>query len=104
VQALAGRPLSFTKLTHDRSENRATFPTLATYTLRPCPFTLPRAKSYFWMSETSFLRALELDPSIREARHASGPGYTAEAIERVLGKPVEVYINYRHWRNGDPLA
>jgi hydroxymethylbilane synthase len=104
VQALAGRPLSFTKLTHERSGNRATFPTLATYTLRPRPFTLPRAKSYFWMSETSFLRALELDPSIREARHASGPGYTAEAIERVLGKPVAVYINYRHWRNGDPLA
>lgn len=104
LEALAGRQLHFTKLTHDRSANDGAFPLLATYRLKNRDFMPPRAESYFWMSETSFLRALELDPAIKEARHATGPGYTAKAIERVLGRPVEVYINYRHWKTGDPLG
>jgi hypothetical protein len=101
---LAGRATNFTKLTHDRSGNSQIFPLLATYHLEDQDFMLPWAESYFWMSETSFSRALELDPSIREAKHCAGPGFTAEAIERILGRPVEVYINYRHWKNGDPLG
>jgi hypothetical protein len=56
------------------------------------------------MIESSFRRAMDLDPSLRDANHASGPGFTAEAIERVLGRPVAVYINFRHWKNGDPLG
>lgn len=103
VDALAGRATKWTKLTHDRSANDGKFPLLATYSLKNRDFTVPKADHYFWMSESSFRRALELDPSIRDAHHASGPGFTAEAIERVLGRPIAVYINFRHWKNGDPL-
>lgn len=100
---MAGRPVNFTKLTHDRSGNDGIFPTLPTYHLEDQAITPPRAESYFWMSETQFSRAISLDPAIREARHAAGPGYTALAIEKILGRPIAVYINYRHWKNGDPL-
>jgi hydroxymethylbilane synthase len=100
---LLGRVPNFTKLSHDRSENTDLFPVLPTYRLTPRPFTLPAADSYFWMSETSFLRALELNPELKNAQHATGPGYTAAALEKVLGKPVSVYINYRHWREGSPF-
>jgi hydroxymethylbilane synthase len=104
IEALLGRSPNFTKLTHDRSENTGTFPVLATYRLENREFSPPQAESYFWMSETSFLRALELDPSLKNAKHACGPGYTAAALEKVLGKPVSVYINYRHWRDGNPFS
>lgn len=105
VESLCGRQPNFTKLTHDRSANDGAFPLLGTYRLRDRERVMPpRVNNYFWMSETAFRRALELDPSIREANHASGAGFTAEAIERVLGKPIGVYINFRHWKNGDPLG
>lgn len=103
LQALAGRATNFTKLTHDQSHHEGAFPALATYHLQPKGFVPPLAENYFWMSESSFLAALEARPEILGARHAAGPGYTAAAIEKILGRPVEVYINYRHWRNGDPL-
>ncbi len=103
IDALVGRTPNFTKLSHDQSENTAIFPILATYRLVPRAFDLPEADSYFWMSETSFLRALELYPELKNREHACGPGYTAAALEKVLGKPVSVYMNYRHWKDGNPL-
>lgn len=103
IEALLGKVPNFTKLSHDRSENTSVFPVLATYRLVPRDFALPEADSYFWMSETSFLRALELYPELRHRHHACGPGYTAAALEKVLGKPVSVYMNYRHWKEGNPL-
>lgn len=104
VDTLAGRPVRWTKLTHETSGNDGVFPNmLATYRLIPREdFTPPPADAYFWMSASTFERALELRPEIRNARHASGPGHTAAVIEKVLGRPGEVYINYRHWKDGDP--
>lgn len=106
VGALAGRPGNFTKLTHDRSENDGVFArSLATYRLAPREgFVPPVVDAYFWSSASAFGRALELKPEIRAAHHAAGPGHTASAIEKVLGRPVAVYINYRHWKDGDPCA
>jgi hydroxymethylbilane synthase len=108
MEALAGRPGRFTKLTHDRSEEDGTFPLLFTYRLLPKLLseqdTPPRVDYYFWMSASGFRRALELRPEIRSARHASGPGSTAKAIERILERPIDVYINYRHWKTGEPFG
>ncbi|MCO5142983.1 MAG: hydroxymethylbilane synthase [Oligoflexia bacterium] len=103
IDALLGRKAQFTKLSHDSSCNNAVFPVLPTYKLTPKEIHLPKVDAYFWMSETSFLRALEIYPNIRDAEHACGPGHTAAALEKVLGKPVSVYINYRHWKEGNPL-
>jgi hydroxymethylbilane synthase len=106
VNALAGRETTFTKLTHDQSGNDGVFPRmLATYRLVPREGVVPPVvDAYFWSSASTFQRALELKPEIRDANHAAGPGHTASAIEKVLGRPVAVYINYRHWKDGDPCA
>ncbi|RZA06804.1 MAG: hydroxymethylbilane synthase [Proteobacteria bacterium] len=106
VEALAGRAPNFTKLTHDRSGNDGVFPRmLATYRLVPREgFAPPVVDAYFWSSYSTFERALELNPKIRDASHATGPGHTAIAVEKALGRPVAVYINYRHWKDGDPCA
>jgi hydroxymethylbilane synthase len=105
ADALAGRPTHFTKLTHDGSDNDGIFPLLATYRLANKESAeVPNADAYFWMSASSLERALELRPEIRAARHACGPGHTAVALEKILEKPVDVYINYRHWKDGVACA
>ncbi len=104
VQALMNRPLQWTKLTHAASENKEQFPLLPTYLLEPKGQLPPQVESYFWMSASSFSWVLAEQPALKQARHACGPGHTAKTLERILGKPVEVYINYHHWRNGDPLG
>lgn len=102
--ALAGRPGRWTKLTHDRGRADGPISTMATYRLVPRDFDLPLVDDYFWMSASAFRRALEIRPEIRDRRHSSGPGHTPGLIEKVLGKPVAVYINYRHWNDGDPCV
>ncbi len=103
LTALLGETVSWTKLTHDQSGNDKTFPCLATYHLEPLGSVAPPPilHSYFWTSESLFRWAISLRPEIRQARHATGPGYTAEAIEKELGRGVDVYYNYAHWRTGN---
>jgi hydroxymethylbilane synthase len=103
LNALVGKEISWTKLTHDQSGNDRTFPTLATYRLEPLSVSPPPlVHAYFWPSESLFRWAVEKRPEIREAEHAAGPGYTSEAIEKELGRPIDVYYNYAHWKTGDP--
>ncbi|HEY8280539.1 MAG TPA: hydroxymethylbilane synthase [Bdellovibrionota bacterium] len=105
LKALVGRPVEWTKLTHEESGNTAQFRCLATYRLDPLPnIHPPLAHAYFWPSESLFRWALGKRPEIRSAMHASGPGYTAQAIEKELGRSIDVYYNYAHWRTGDPYA
>jgi len=102
VEALLNRLPRWTKLTHLASENASVFLSLATYRLVPLPVSrVPLAEAYFWPSESLFQWALAHRPEIREKKHAAGPGYTATAIEKVLGRPIDVYYNYSHWRTGD---
>jgi hydroxymethylbilane synthase len=102
LTALLGDEPSWTKLTHDQSGNDRHFRCLATYRLEPLAVTAPPVvSSYFWPSESLFRWAVGKRPEIREAEHAAGPGYTAEAIEKELGRKIDVYYNYAHWRTGD---
>jgi hydroxymethylbilane synthase len=94
--------IPWTKLTHEDSANSRRFDCLATYRLVPRgESTPPEAASYFWVSESQFRWALAKRPEIRQARHAAGPGYTADAIEKELGRSIDVYYNYAHWRTGN---
>ena len=96
-------PTTWTKLTHDQSKNE-TFPLLATYHLKPkANVEIPLVDSYFWPSESTFDLALSLNPEIIYAKHAAGPGYTAEAIARKTGKPVSIYFHFKHWKTGEVL-
>lgn len=105
LKALVPQPLKWTKLTHADSANDGLFPCLATYRLEnSSDQPPPLVDAYFWASESLFRWALEKRPEIRQARHAAGPGYTASAIEKELGRSVDVYYNYAHWRNGNALG
>lgn len=102
VEDLLGRRTSWTKLTHEGSTNDRHFPCLATYRLEPLGVSAPPlVEAYFWPSESLFRWALSKRPAIRDKKHAAGPGFTADAIERELGRPIDVYYNYAHWRTGD---
>lgn len=102
VEDLLGRRTSWTKVTHADSANDRHFTCLATYKLEPLAVSGPPVvDAYFWPSESLFRWALAKRPEIREKKHASGPGFTAEAIEKELGHAIDVYYNYSHWRNGD---
>lgn len=95
--------LPWTKLTHEDSGNDAVFPCCGTYRLKPKEAAPPLVDSYFWPSESLFRWAIGQRPEIRNARHACGPGYTATVIEKELGRPIDVYYNYAHWRTGNAL-
>lgn len=102
VEDLLGRRASWTKLTHDGSQNDRHFPCLATYQLEPLVVSAPPlVESYFWPSESLFRWAVSKRPEIRGKKHAAGPGYTADALEKELGHPIDIYYNYSHWRTGD---
>ncbi len=97
ADALAGRPLRWIRLTHaDTGDPDA----LATYVVRhDLPGDLPSRTHFFWTSGRLFREAIERFPSLREARHASGPGRTAAVIRDTLGPAahVRVWLDYDQW-------
>ena len=94
--------ISWVKLTHSTSERyteeASKLPGVrlcATYSLNPKQ-SVPdlRGRTHFyWMSASSFERALELYPdAVRSGHHACGPGLTYKHIRRVLGPNTKVQI------------
>lgn len=103
INALCEGPLRWTKLTHSRSKNVDFFTSYATYELKEKQLDIPMAEEFFWMSETAFDRAVSLRPEIWQAQHAAGPGFTAQALEKKLGRAVDVYVNFKHWKTGSAI-
>jgi hydroxymethylbilane synthase len=97
VRWLAGRDVRWHRLTHSGvTDDNA----LATYQVdEPLPADLASRTHFFWMSGTSFTRALAACPEIRQAWHGSGPGRTARAIREALGDTgrARVWLNYDQW-------
>ncbi|MBS1984147.1 MAG: hydroxymethylbilane synthase [Bdellovibrionales bacterium] len=95
--------LDWVKLSHDEGVHKpGQFKFLPTYQLRTKTTDLPdlQGKTHFyWMSGSSFLRALELQPEIRQAHHACGPGNTRDILARALGAahPVQVALDHGDW-------
>lgn len=90
--------LRWTKLTHSKACSSEGLKNLSTYDLIPLK-TAPdiRGKTHFyWMSGSSFLRALELYPWLKEMNHSCGPGNTFEVISQQV--PVTVFPSYDHWK------
>lgn len=98
IDLLAGKKLEWVKLTHQASEP-ANFPTVATYELEPLPHSSQDFKNkthFFWMSGSQFQRALEIDPTICERGfHASGPGLTADVVQKGLkgSAQFQIFLN-----------
>lgn len=76
--------------------------TCGTYRLKPNADVpdLRGRTHFFWMSGSSFERALELYPEIKNAHHASGPGLTHDQIVAKLGTgaKVSVHLDIESWR------
>jgi hydroxymethylbilane synthase len=108
IETLLGVEPRWIKLSHADSETYATaietgHCLCATYKLRPLPAPAVKLKGrthFYWMSASSFSRALELEPSIRGAYHAAGPGNTARHLRRVLGEKalIGVHLSVDDWR------
>jgi hydroxymethylbilane synthase len=99
VDRLAGRALSWLRLTHSEAVDSPA-DTLATYAVaRALPADLGSRTHFFWTSGTLFRRALEAHPGLAAAWHASGPGRTARALRDELGPSgrVSIWLEYEQW-------
>lgn len=93
------------KLSHTDGVERPGFEMLGTYRLqkRPLPkemlLNLRHCTHFFWMSGSSFLRAIELYPEIRGQWHFCGPGHTAEMIAQHLDNKdrLQIELSYSAW-------
>ncbi len=97
VDELAGREISWVRLTHDRAP---VADSVATYHVdTTLPDDLPERSHFFWTSGDLFKRAVERWPSIRHAWHASGPGHTRETIRRELAASdrIGVWLDRASW-------
>ncbi len=94
--------IPWVKLTHDGGAQSPGMTILATYHLKPRanPPHLEGKTHFFWMSGSSFDRALHLYPHIREGFHASGPGLTNEHLRQRLGPhaQIQVFLSLEDWR------
>lgn len=98
IDTLAGRQLTWLKLTHADGYNEGSVPTLATYRLVPKDGQRDlKGKSYFfWKSGSSFENALSLNPWIRSMTHFCGPGNTVRILERNGIQP-HVFLDHAQW-------
>ena len=96
VDALAGQPVIWRRLTHTESGDPEA---LATYAVDETAADLEGRTHFFWTSGSAFARALARQPAIRSGWHASGPGRTARAIRDTLGPEgrLSLWLDYDQW-------
>jgi hydroxymethylbilane synthase len=96
VDELAGRPVTWRRLTHTESGDPEA---LATYAVEETLPDFGGRTHFFWTSGSAFARALVQQPTIRTAWHASGPGRTARAIRDTLGADarLSLWLDYEQW-------
>jgi hydroxymethylbilane synthase len=97
VRWLAGRPVSWHRLTHTGVDEPGA---LWTYKVEPgLPDDLATRTHFFWTSGTAFRRAVAQWPSIRGGWHGSGPGRTAQVLREALGDTERhrVWLDYDQW-------
>jgi hydroxymethylbilane synthase len=113
VDVLAGRRLSWCRLTHravvspdakpDLSPDATHEPgerALATYDVdRPLPADLPSRTHFFWTSGTELRMALSRWPELRDRWHASGPGRTWRTLQHEVGRTAKtgIFLDYDDW-------
>lgn len=98
LHEIAGRPLFWTKLSHDEGVRSEGFEFLATYELVPKgPVPDLRGKThFFWMSGSAFRRALAAYPEIRGAHHSAGLGLTQKVLRELLGPEARIGVALHH--------
>jgi hydroxymethylbilane synthase len=99
ADAIAGRPISWTRLTHvgAAADDAAA---VGTYAVDAAlPDDLPSRTHFFWTSGQLFRTAVERFPAIRGGWHASGPGRTAQLLRETLGDTARtsIWLEYEQW-------
>ena len=100
--------LDWVKLSHEDAHRTSSsvMRSVATYRLRP-KARLPDLRErthFFWMSGSSYERAVALFPEIKAKHHASGPGHTHTYLAQVLGEEavqsgqLSVALDVESWR------
>ena len=94
--------LDWVKLSHDSAfAGRHGFALCPTYRLssrnRDAWPDLSTKRNFYWMSGSLFEAALELFPALLGARHACGPGHTADRLRKILGREPEIYLSREEW-------
>ncbi len=111
IDRLVSLPNTFewTKVSHEDS-NRTSISdmkSVATYRLKT-KTRLPDLRDrthFYWMSGSSFERAVSLFPEIKNKNHASGPGHTHQYLLRALGESaalegrIQIALDLDSWRN-----
>jgi hydroxymethylbilane synthase len=107
IEQILGRPTDFIKLTHKNAEALpGPLHALGTYRLVPNEKApdLTGKTQFYWMSFTSFARAVELFPHIIAGGHSCGPGQTFDLIKAELLRlrphetaRLEIYISRESW-------
>lgn len=97
VDGLAGRTMTWHRLTHAGSGHADA---IATYSVETSlPADLETRTHFFWTSGSVFLEALRRHPGIGRAWHGCGPGYTSRVVRDTLGDParVSIWLDYDQW-------
>lgn len=101
ADVVAGRPIRWMKLTHDRAEAEQGLPRLATYRLvsTGVPPDLTGYTHFFWTSGSRFREAVERQPELLGRWHACGPGNTWKLIRDRLGSEsrLDVWLSHEDW-------
>lgn len=97
IDTIAGRPVSWLRLTHAGAAAPDALPTYIADT--NLPDDLPSRSHFFWTSGDVFVRAIERWPSIAGGWHASGPGRTREAVLEHVDDPARtgVWLDRESW-------
>ncbi|WP_413585434.1 hydroxymethylbilane synthase [Bdellovibrio sp. HCB274] len=109
IDILAGKSLSWAKLTHDTGyeEGARQMPLIATYTLGEQNNATPVTgkECFFWSSGSQFLDTAKKSPEVLDKHHACGPGNTYKIIRQYLqeqGKfeesKLNIYLDQENWR------
>ncbi len=96
VDRLAGRAMTWHRLTHTRADVADAVPTYEADT--PLASDLAARTHFFWRSGSEYRLALAAAPSIRDGWHACGPGHTFDVVQRLSGaRRVRPYLTYDAW-------
>ncbi|MBN8549633.1 MAG: hypothetical protein J0M12_09990 [Deltaproteobacteria bacterium] len=101
IDVLAGRPVSWLKLTHAASASEGEGAVLGTYELLPA--TIPNLEGrthFYWSSGSAFDACVRNNPGIVSGFHACGPGATAAHLAKKLGPQgkLRIFLNETAWR------
>lgn len=99
IDEIAGRQMSWHRLTHEGMDDPAALPTYSV--TEKLPEDLASRTHFFWTSGSVFQRALDRFPMLGGRWHSSGPGRTWQSVQRVLGETgrIRVSLDYEAWLN-----